>query len=131
MIFKIEYYHSSAQVGIIPANTHFWMYLEGSIGEPVESVVEEGTEDGYKNFTPTFQKSTKTYTLETILIPEYLVDAIHRMKYFNTKHITMINGKIEPMKNVKTSVSYPFDNKSLAIAKIEFDIDEMIVVVDC
>jgi hypothetical protein len=131
MIFKIEYYHSSAVVGNIPANTHFWMYLDGSIGEPVESVVDEGTEDGYKNFTPTFQKSTKTYTLETVLIPEYLVDAIHRMKYFNTKEITMINGDIEPMKNVKTSVSYPFDNKSLAIAKIEFDIDEMIVVVDC
>lgn len=131
MIFKIEYWHDSLSVGTIPANTHFWVYLDASIGEPKESITEEGIEDGYKNFIPDFQKSTKTYILETNLIPEYLVDAIHRMKYFNTRQITMQNGDVETMYNLKTSVTYPFDNKCLAIAKIEFDIDETIVMVDC
>ena len=131
MIFKIEYFHSTSTVGNIPANTHFWIYLDASIGEPVETVIEEGIEDGYKNFTPTFQKSTKTYTLETTLLPEHMIDAIHRIKYFNKKEITMQNGDIVTMKNVKTSVNYPFDNKCLAIAKIEFDVDETIVLVDC
>lgn len=131
MIFKIEYYHTSLSVGHIPANTHFWFYVDASIGEPTETIVEEGTEDGYKNFIPTFQKSVKTYTLETSLLPEHMIDAIHRMKYFNTKSITMQNGDVQIMKNVKTSVSYPFDNKSLGIVKIEFDIDETIVMVDC
>lgn len=131
MIFKIEYYHTSASVGNIPANYHLWMYVDASIGAPEESIIEEGIEDGYKNFTPTFQKSTKTYTLETSLLPEHMIDAIHRLKYFNTKNITMQNGDIEEMKNVKTSVTYPFENKCLGIAKIEFDIDETIVMVDC
>lgn len=131
MIFKIEYYHSSSAVGIIPANYHFWMYLDASIGEPKETIIEEGKEDGYKNFTPTFQKSTKTYTLETNLLPEHMIDAIHRIKYFDTRLITMQNGDIETMKNVKTSVEYPFDNKCLAIAKIEFDVDEVVTMVDC
>lgn len=118
-------------VGNIPANYHLWLYVDASIGAPEETIVEEGIEDGYKNFTPTFQKSTKTYTLETTLIPEHMIDAINRMKYFNTIQIIMQNGNIETMKNVKTSVNYPFENKSLGIAKIEFDIDETIVVVDC
>lgn len=131
MIFKIEYWHSLASVGLIPSNTHFWLYVDASIGEPVESVIEEGLEDGYKNFTPTFQKSTKTYTLETNLIPEFLMDAIHRLKYFNEKRITMQNGDVETMLNVKTSVNYPFDNKCLCIGKIEFDVDETIILTGC
>lgn len=131
MIFKIEYYHTNASVGNIPSNYHLWIYVDASIGAPEETIIEEGVEDGYKNFTPTFQKSTKTYTLETSLLPEHMIDAIHRLKYFNTKKITMQNGDIEDMKNVKTSVTYPFENKCLGIAKIEFDIDETIVMVDC
>jgi hypothetical protein len=131
MIFKIEYWHDSKTVGNIPSNTHLWMFIDASIGEPVESVIEEGIEDGYKNFTPTFQKSTKTYTMETNQLPEFMLDAIHRMKYFNQKRITMQNGDIETMLNVRTSVNYPFDNKCFGIAKIEFDIDETIVLTGC
>jgi hypothetical protein len=131
MIFKIEYWHDSLQIGNIPANSHMWMYLDASIGAPVETIEEEGIEDGYKNFTPTFQKSTKTYRLETNVMPEHMVDAIHRMKYFNHKQITMQNGDIEQIKNVKTSVDYPFDSTCLSVASIEFDIDEVIVITDC
>lgn len=131
MILKIEYYHTSAVVGNIPANYHFWIYLDASIGEPEETIVEEGVEDGYKNFTPIFQKSTKTYKLETTLLPEHMIDAINRIKYFNTKIITLQNEDSFEMKNVKTSVTYPFENKCLGISKIEFDIDETIVMIDC
>lgn len=131
MIFKLEYWHDSATVGDIPSNTHLWMYIDASIGEPVESIVEEGIEDGYKNFTPTFQKSTKTYSMETNQMPEFMLDAINRMKYFNQKLITMQNGDIETMMNVKTSVSYPLDTSCFGIAKIDFDVDETIVLTGC
>lgn len=131
MIFKIEYWHDSKTVGNIPSNTHLWFFVDGSIGEPVETIVEEGEEDGYKNFTPTFQKSTKTYTLESNQLAEHMLDAIHRMKYFNNKQITMQNGDIATMNNVTTSVTYPFENKCFGLAKITFDIDETIVLTGC
>ncbi len=131
MIFKIEYWHDNTQVGNIPSNFHLWFYLDGSIGEPVENIIEEGIEDGYKNFTPTFQKSTKAYTMETAQMPEHMIDAVNRMKYFNQKRITMQNGDVLEMKNVVTSISYPFDNKCFGIAKIQFDVDETIVLTGC
>lgn len=128
--FKITYL-SSKKVGDIPAGLTFWMYLDLEIGEPVEVALEEGEEDGYKNFTPTFQKSTKTYTAETGLLSEFSIDAIHRMKYFDDIHLTLQTGEIVEMKNVKSEVNYPFDNKCFGIARIQFDIDETVVITGC
>jgi len=128
--FKIEYW-SSKKIGVIAANKHFWMFLDLTIGEPVETALEEGEEDGYKNFTPTFQKSTKTYTAETGLMGENSIDAVHRMKYYDDKWITLQTGEVVEMLNVKTSVEYPFDNKCFGIVRIEFDIDETIVITGC
>ena len=128
--FKIEYW-STKRIGEIPANLHFWMYLDLQIGEPFETALEQGEEDGYKNFTPTFQKSTKTYVAETELQSEYQIDAIHRMKYYEEKWITLQTGEVVEMLNVKTSVEYPFDSKCFGIVKIELDIDETIVVTGC
>jgi hypothetical protein len=130
MYYKIQYYSTKA-VGVIPANLNFWFWLDANFAESNENVLEQGIEDGYQNFIPTFRKSTKTYTLETNLIPENLIDAINRMKYFETKEITMPDGTVYTMNNVKTEMNYPFDDKCYAIAKIIFDIDEVLVVTGC
>lgn len=127
---KIEYW-STKKVGDVPAGLHFWMFLDVSIQEPVETMLEEGIEDGYKNFIPDFQKSTKTYTAETGLCSEYVIDAIHRMKYFEEKRLTLQTSEIVEMKNVETSVDYPFEDKCFGIARIKFDIDETVVVTGC
>jgi hypothetical protein len=128
--FKIEYW-STKKMGDIPANLHFWFYIDATVGKPIETSIEEGEEDGYKNFTPTFQKSTKTYKLETGLLSEYMIDAINRMKYYEEKRLTLQTGEIVEMYNVKTSVNYPFADECLGLMTVEFDIDESIVVTGC
>jgi hypothetical protein len=128
--FKIEHY-SDCQVGEIPANYHFWFYLDAEIGEPTEEYMEEGEEDGNKNFIPTFQKSIKKYFMETVLIPSHLIDAIHRLKFFKYVTVTTPIGDIWTMKNIKTEVNYPFSNKTYGIMKIEFDIDEVLTITGC
>jgi len=130
MFYKLEYYSNKA-VGNIPSGFHFWFYIDAAFAENAELVIEEGDEDGYLNFYPTFQKSTKNYTLETVLIPENIIDAINRFKYFQVKTITIPDGTIHTMNNVKTSMSYPFDDKCFAIAKISFDIDEVLILTGC
>jgi hypothetical protein len=128
--FKIEYY-SAKTVGSIPPNYHFWFYIDAEIGEPVEDYFEEGEEDGSKNFVPFFQKSTKKYIMETVLVPEHIIDAIHRLKLFETVNITTPIGDVWEMKNIKTDVNYPFPNKTYGISRIEFDLDESIVLTGC
>ncbi len=130
MYYKIEYYSSKA-VGDIPAGYHFWFWLKSTFAEPEELIVEKGVEDGYQNFTPSFQKSTKTYILESELIPQYFIDAINRMKYFETKEITLPNLTVYTMNNVKTEPTYPFSSKCYGIVRITFDIDEVLVVTGC
>jgi hypothetical protein len=130
MYYKIEYY-STKEIGGIPANTHFWFWLDAAFANPEESIFEEGLEDGQKAFTPTFQKSTKTYTLQTNLIYENLVDAINWMKYFNVKTITMPDGTAYTMNNVKTEIEDPFGDGCSALGNIIFDINEVLVVTGC
>lgn len=130
MYYKISY-QSSKIVGTIPANYPFWFWIDAVFAEPEETVFEEGEEDGEKNFYPTFQKSTKTYNLETSLVPESVIDAITRMKYFDTKTITLPDGTVYNMNNVKTAVNYPFSEKCYGIVTITFDINEVIVLTGC
>lgn len=128
--FKLEYY-SDCAVGDIPADTHFWFYIDAEVGEPHEDYIEEGEEDGFKKFIATFKKSVKKYFMETSLIPEHLIDAINRMKLFKYVTITTPLDETSTMKNIKTEVNYPFSNKCYGIMRIEFDIDETLVVTGC
>lgn len=128
--FKLEYY-SDCAVGEIPANYHFFYWIDAQIGEPHEDYLEEGEEDGYKKFIPTFKKSVKKYFMETGEIPEYLIDAINRMKMFNHVSVTNSLNETWSMYNIKTEITYPFPNKCYGIMKIEFDIDETVVVTGC
>lgn len=125
-VYKIKYW-SDCAIGYIPADTYFWFYIDADELPTEEGLIEEGIEDGYRNFKPIFQKSTKIYNLQTNLIGQTLIDTINTFKYFNNKQITFPNGDIFDMHNVKTEIEHPFDT-SLAIAKITFDIDETIVV---
>lgn len=128
--FRIDYV-SDCAVGSIPSGYAFWLYLDGELGEPIEEAVEEGEEDGAKNFIPFFRKSTKKYYLETDQIPVHVIDAINRIKYFSTVTITNSLGEVKTMKNIKTDVTYPFTDKTYGIVKIEFDIDEVLMVTGC
>lgn len=128
--FKIEHW-STCAVGDIPANYHFWFYIDAEIGEPTEEYTEEGEEDGNKNFIATFKKSVKKYFMETVQIPEHLIDAIHRLKFYEFVTVTTPIGDVWTMHNIKTEVNYPFSNKTYGIVKIEFDIDESLVVSGC
>jgi hypothetical protein len=53
------------------------------------------------------------------------------MKYFNVKTITMPDGTVYTMYNVKTEIDDPFGDGCSALGKIIFDINEVLVVTGC
>lgn len=127
-MYKIEYW-SDCQIGYIPADTHFYMWIDGVFLESEEILFEEGTENANKVFYPTFQKSTKQYKLESNLIGDTQLDTLRSIKYFNHREITYPTGETYEMNNYKCEdPEWPFDNPSYPIAKITFDIGEEILI---
>lgn len=130
---KLEYWNT-CDLGDIPYSViddlKFTIYLDADVSEPFEEYEEEGEEDGFKEFTPTFRRSTKKYKIKTDLLPESLIDALQRMKLHNNIQLTYKTGQVETIYHVTIETDYPFDDR-YAKATITFDIGEKIIVGKC
>lgn len=124
-------YSNTTDLGDIPystiTNLLFDIYLDADVSESFEEYTEEGAEDGYKEFIPTFRRATKKYKIKTDLLPEHLVDALQRMKLHDIIFITYKTGQQEVMRHVSVEADYPFDDRYAKVI-ITFDIGEIIVV---
>jgi hypothetical protein len=130
---KLEY-TNSCDLGEIPYSVIddlvFVIYLDADVSETFEEYEEEGEENGYKEFTPTFRRTTKKYKIKTDLLPEHLIDALQRMKLHDTITLTFKTGQVETINHVTIETDYPFDDR-YAKAVITFDIGEKVVVGKC
>lgn len=100
---KFEYDNSSCDVGKILYQTGYKniLYLETTLYGQLPGIEEEGEEDAFKNFIPTFQKYVDNFKIQDLL-PFYLMDAMMLMSIHKDVTVRLKNnrysGKISNIK---------------------------------
>ena len=111
---------------------HFIFYLDADVGEPIHEEVEEGQENGDGDFIPTYRRQMKRYRIRTGLIPDYLIDAIQRMKLHDNIELTFKSGEVEQIYNVDVEPEWQFEKYAWqGTMTLTFDMDESITVGAC
>lgn len=103
---KIKYRNSCDLGGAVfqqPCNA-FWftLYLPVDVGKSTFELIEEGREDGDKNFISDFKKLTKTYEFTTV-VAEYMLDALAAIALHDTIYITLKNDEVSRVFNFKVN----------------------------
>ena len=93
--------------------------------------VEKGQENGNGKFIPTFRRQEKTYLIRTGLIPQFLVDVLHRIKMHDA--VTYIDqvGDEFVVQNIDIEHEWQFNDKYYAMASITISLGEDIVAGGC
>ena len=130
---KFEYWNTCDLGNIYyQGGQHFIFYLDADVGEPIHEEVEEGQENGDGDFIPTYRRQMKRYRIRTGLIPDYLIDAIQRMKLHDHIELTFKTGEIEQIYNVDIEPEWVFEKRLWqALVTITFDMDEKVIVSGC
>jgi len=120
---KLEWWNS-CDIDDILYQTDFKqrMFLKCDVGKPVYPVDEEGSNDGDGEFTPTFQKWQKQYSL-TFLIYEYQMDAISLIPLHDNIWITLQNGESAKIKDIVINEPSWSECGCFATLKIDYLID--------
>lgn len=107
------------------------LYLETENMEPTFPYTERGAENGYGLFVPTFQRQDRTYLIKTLLIPQYIVDVLHRLKLHDTIVLTDLVGDSSTVDEIDVEHDWQFDDKYYALATITVNLGEEIIVSGC
>lgn len=89
MIYTLIQYRNTCDLaGALFSQGQFWFsfYLNANIGKPVAEIIEEGREDGDKNFIADFKKLIKKYEFTTV-VPEYQYDCLCMAQLHDTIRI--------------------------------------------
>ena len=107
------------------------LWLETEAMEPTFPYREQGQENGNGVFIPTWQRQDKIYQIRTKLLPQYLVDVLHRLKLHDT--ITLIDtlGDEYTVQEIDVEHEWQFDDKYYALATLSVDLGEGIVNTGC
>jgi len=99
------------------------VYLDVDVKEPKYPILEDGKDNGDKEFIPTFLKWEKRYVF-TDYLPEFLVDALTLIPIHNSIWITLKNGESNKVKDVITDVDWEdigeTEKSSGCFAKVTF-----------
>jgi hypothetical protein len=102
-LLKIEWFHDS-QVGEAIYQNGFYqrLYLDTILADPKYKIEQEGDENGEGEFVPTFTRVVKKYRLESLLLPEFLVDVLHSMAAHS--HVTI--GNLVDVQQIEADVDW-------------------------
>lgn len=130
---KFEYWNTCDLGNIYyQGGQHFIFYLDADVGEPIHEEVEEGQENGDGDFIATYRRQMKRYRIRTGLIPDYLIDAIQRMKLHDTIELTFKSGEVEQIYNIDVEPEWQFEKYAWqGTVTLTFDMDESITVGAC
>lgn len=110
----------------------FMFYLDADVGEPLHEDIEEGQENGDGDFIPTYRRQMKRYRIRTGLIPDFLIDAMQRMKLHDNIELTFKTGEVEQIYNVDIEPEWQFEKYAWqGTVTMTFDMDESITVGAC
>lgn len=74
---------------------YFYFEKDALVGTPEYQTEEQTEKDGFGNELVTFQRQVKLQLLETLLIPEYIVDWLNFVMMHDTKKIKLPNTTVE------------------------------------
>ena len=110
----------------------FKFYLDADILEPYHEDIEDGQEDGEGRFIATYRRQVKRYRIRTGLLPDYLIDAIQRMKLHDNVELTFKTGEVEKIHNIEVDVEWQFERMLWqGIMNMTFDIAESVTLSAC
>lgn len=126
-------FSSSCDLGDIVYEDDFeqTLWLETEVMEPTFPYVEKGQENGDGVFIPTWQRQDKTYNIRTLLIPQYIVDVLHRLKVHETITLTDLLGEVWTVNQIDIEHEWFDNDKYYATATIIADLGEGIVKTGC
>lgn len=106
-----------------------WIYSDNI--EQAYPYVEKGQENGEGKFIPTFRRQEKTCLIRTLILPQYLIEVLHRLKMHDI--ITYIDqvGDAFYVENIDTEHVWEFDDKYFASAVITINLGDAIVTSGC
>jgi hypothetical protein len=107
------------------------LYLESETMEPVFPYIEKGQENGYGKFIPTWQRQDKNFVIRTLLVPQFIVDVLHRLKLHDTITLTDLVGDTWTVEYIEVEHEWQFDDKYYALATMTVGLGEEIVVTGC
>ena len=130
---KFEYWNTCDLGNIYyQGGQHFIFYLDADVAEPFHEEVEDGQENGDGDFIPTYRRQMKRYRIRTGLIPDYLIDAIQRMKLHDHIELTFKSGEVEQIYNIDVEPEWQFEKYAWqGTVTLTFDMDESITVGAC
>ena len=130
---KFEYWNECDLGNIYyQGGQHFIFYLDGDVLEPFHEDVEDGQENGDGDFTPTYRRQVKRYRIRTSLVPDYLIDAMQRMKLHDHIILTFKTGEVERLYNLDIEADWQFEKYSWqGTVVLTFDMDEKVVLGAC
>lgn len=130
---KFEYWNTCDLGNIYyQGGQKFMFYLDADVGEPLHEDVEEGQENGDGDFIPTYRRQIKRYRIRTGLIPDFLIDAIQRMKLHDNIELTFKSGEVEQIYNVDVEPEWQFEKYAWqGTVTMTFDMNESITVGAC
>ena len=107
------------------------IYLDTEAMEPIFPYEEKGQENGYGVFVPTWQKQDKQYIIRTKLVPQFLVDVLHRLKLHDS--ITLLDnvGDSFAIEEIDVEHEWQFGDKYYAIVTLTVSLGEKIVITGC
>lgn len=130
---KFEYWNTCDLGNIYyQGGQKFMFYLDADVGEPLHEDIEEGQENGDGDFIPTYRRQMKRYRIRTGLIPDFLIDAMQRMKLHDNIELTFKTGEVEQIYNVDIEPEWQFEKYAWqGTVTMTFDMDESITVGSC
>lgn len=107
------------------------LWLESETMEPTFPYTEKGVENGLGRFVAAYQRQDKIWLLRTKLIPQYIVDVLHRLKLHDDVDLIDTVGNEYAVKHVDVEHDWQFDDKYYATAQVSLDFDEYGLVTGC
>lgn len=92
---------------------------------------EKGQENGDGRFIPTFRRQEKQYAIRTEILPQYMIDVLHRLKMHDVMTYIDQVGDTFNVESVDVEHEWFGDDKYFATATITLDLGEAVVAQGC
>lgn len=104
-----------------PLQNEYFLPEDTELGKPDYKATTEGTENGDKKIVESFKKRSKRYFLEFGLIPEYILDALFDMQFFETITLHLKrNAGTQAITEVDVDYTWRFSDQCYATTNISF-----------
>jgi hypothetical protein len=106
-----------------------WIYSDNI--EQAYPYVERGQENGEGKFIPTFRRQEITCLIRTLILPQYLIEVLHRLKMHDVMTYIDQVGDAFYIDSIDTEHEWLFEDKYFASATITIALGDAVVTSGC